>query len=242
MAHRPGDSNRAPPLARQGRLAARPGTAGGGGTLGRRPIVVEGAPAGLLYVPAGYDAGSAAPLALMLHGAGGTSEQGMGFLLHLAEEAGLLLLAIDAVRPTWDVVHAGFGPDVARIDAALGQVFGAYAIDAAHVAVGGFSDGASYALSLGVANGDLFTHVIAFSPGFLAPAGRQGRPAIFISHGTRDQVLPIDSTSRRLVPALREAGYSVEFLEFDGPHAIPPPITVAALGWFLPNRTSMQAV
>ena len=33
----------------------------------------------------------------------------------------------------------------------------------------GFSDGASYALSLGAANGDLFTHIAAFSPGFMRP-------------------------------------------------------------------------
>jgi phospholipase/carboxylesterase len=30
---------------------------------------------------------------------------------------------------------------------------------------------ASYALSLGIANGNLFSHVLAFSPGFLAPTG-----------------------------------------------------------------------
>ena len=47
----------------------------------------------------------------------------------------------------------------------------------------------SYALSLGLANGDLFTHVIAFSPGFITPAPPSGRPPIFVSHGTADQVL-----------------------------------------------------
>jgi len=51
------------------------------------------------------------------------------------------------------------------------------------VAIQGFSDGASYALSLGLTNGDLFTHVIAFSPGFAAPAEQRGRPRIYVSHG-----------------------------------------------------------
>lgn len=31
----------------------------------------------------------------------------------------------------------------------------------------GFSDGASYALSLGLPNGNLFSHIVAFSPGFM---------------------------------------------------------------------------
>jgi phospholipase/carboxylesterase len=91
------------------------------------------------------------------------------------------------------------------------------------VALGGFSDGASYALSLGLTNGDLFTHLIAFSPGFMAPGGEVGRPRCYVAHGTRDAVLPIDRCSRRLVPVLERAGYAVRYHEFDGPHTVPRP-------------------
>ena len=101
----------------------------------------------------------------------------------------------------------------------------------ARVAIGGFSDGASYALSLGLANGDLFTHVIAFSPGFITPAPPAGRPPIFVSHGTEDQVLGIDVTSRRIVPRLKSAGYTVTYREFTGPHTVPTPIAREALEW-----------
>jgi predicted esterase len=75
---------------------------------------------------------------------------------------------------------------------------------------------------------------MAFSPGFI-PSGVQknGTPRIFISHGTQDQILPIDSCSRRLVPPLKQAGYDVKFREFDGPHAVPPQIAREALEWFL---------
>ena len=58
--------------------------------------------------------------------------------------------------------------------------------------------GASYALSVGLTNGDLFSDILAFSPGFMAPAVRHGAPNIFISHGTQDTVLPIDRCSRRI--------------------------------------------
>ena len=61
-----------------------------------------------------------------------------------------------------------------------------------------------------------FTHVLAFSPGFLAPAERVGSPRIFVSHGTRDGWLPIERCSRRIVPQLERAGYEVRYREFDG--------------------------
>jgi len=49
----------------------------------------------------------------------------------------------------------------------------------------GFSDGASYALSVGITNGDLFTHVIAFSPGFVAPARQQETISVYLAWYTR---------------------------------------------------------
>jgi phospholipase/carboxylesterase len=73
-------------------------------------------------------------------------------------------------------------------------------VDARRLAVTGFSEGVSYVLSVGLPNGDLFTHVIAFSPGFASSAAYRGKPPVFVSHGTRDKVLPIDRCSRRSSP------------------------------------------
>ena len=111
-------------------------------------------------------------------------------------------------------------------------------MDPARVALGGFSDGASYALSLGISNGDLVTHILAFSPGFADPAALVGNPRVFISHGTADEMLPIDRTSRFLVPLLRGVGHEVEYIEFDGPHEVPPSILQMAYEWFLAPVTS----
>ena len=91
--------------------------------------------------------------------------------------------------------------------------------------------GASYALSLGLANGDLFTHVLAFSPGFVVPGPRVGRPAAYVSHGRDDGVLPIERTTRRIVPWLRESGYPVITREFNGAHTVPPAIAEDAVRW-----------
>ncbi len=77
--------------------------------------------------------------------------------------------------------------------------------------MGGFADGASYALSLGITNGDLFTHVLAVAPAFMAPAAQRGSPRVFIAHGTEDGALPIKASSRRIVPPLRRALYDVRY-------------------------------
>jgi len=188
---------------------------------------------GVRYVPPGYRPGRSAPLVLMLHGATGDGRRTVDSLVSLADEYGMILLAPDSRLRTWDVLHGGYGPDIAFIDAALADTFARYAVDSAHVAAEGFSDGASYALSIGIANGDLFTHILAFSPGFLAPPGQEGEPCIFVSHGRQDQVLPIDHCSRLLVPQLRRAGYAVTYEEFDGPHRTPPEIARMGVEWFL---------
>src|SRR5215212_7108926 len=163
-----------------------------------------------LYVPATYRVERPVPLVLLLHGAGGHAHQCLDLLRSLADAAGLLLLAPASRDRTWDLlVGRRYGPDLALIDRALEQTFSRYAVAPERVAIGGFSDGASYALSLGITNGDLCTHVLAFSPGFAAPAGRVGSLRIFVSHGTRDGVLPIDRCSRRIVPDLERSGYEV---------------------------------
>jgi phospholipase/carboxylesterase len=75
------------------------------------------------------------------------------------DEAGLVLLAPESRDPRdWDFVFPGYyGPDVEFIDRALQQTFDRIAVDAGKVAIEGFSDGASYAVTLGLANGDLST-------------------------------------------------------------------------------------
>jgi phospholipase/carboxylesterase len=170
---------------------------------------------------------------LMLHGAGGNGANALSLVSPLAEERGFLVVAPDSAGTTWDRLHGGFGVDTAYIQSLLGEIWSTYTIDPVRVAIGGFSDGASYALSLGPTNGDLFSHVVAFSPGFMAPAALNGSPSIFVSHGTHDAVLPIDRCSRRIIPALRDAGYNVTYREFEGPHTVPRPIVREALDWVL---------
>ena len=80
-------------------------------------------------------------------------------------------------RATWDVIGWGFGPDVAFLDAALAKLFESVVIDTGRIATAGSSDGASYAISLGLTNVALFSDIIAFSPGFAAPSRAKDAPA-----------------------------------------------------------------
>jgi phospholipase/carboxylesterase len=219
--------------ATQGRLVARPTQVTASAPSGSRQLGIVAQRDVLLYVPPQYRPEQPTPLAVMLHGAGGDAAGGLRLLQAFADERGLILVSPASRGPTWDMLRSGYGPDVAVIDRALAQVFQDYAVDPQHLAIGGFSDGASYALSVGLTNGDLFSHVIAFSPGFMAPADQQGTPRLFISHGIHDNVLPIDRCSRRLVPQVQRAGYDVRYREFDGPHTIPPAIAREAVDWYV---------
>jgi phospholipase/carboxylesterase len=221
------------PDAALGRLRARPRTprTSEAPSPGEHQLGLSTGRDGLVLVP--KDPPPKAPLVVLLHGATG-SAQGMTRRIAstgIPERFGAIVLATDSRQRTWDAIRGSYGPDVAFLDTALAWTFERFSIDSRHVAIGGFSDGASYGLSLGLINGDLFTHVMAFSPGFLVAGDAHGKPAIFVSHGTNDEILPIDRTSRRLVPALRKAGYAIDYREFDGRHTVPAPMVEAAFEW-----------
>jgi phospholipase/carboxylesterase len=188
---------------------------------------------GQLYIPRGYKADAAAPLMVMLHGAGNTG-RGVSYAFPLADEFGVVVLAPDSRdEATWDMLLTGYGPDVEFIGAALKHTHSRCNIDRKRTALAGHSDGASYSLSLGLGTGETFGHVMAFSPGVMKPAEVHGKPRIFISHGLSDPIMPIDVTSRRFVPRLKNLGYDVTYREYEGRHGVTPAIVREAFEWFL---------
>lgn len=188
-----------------------------------------------LLIPGTVTAGAEVPLIVMLHGAGG-AQAPIDQILALGEQYAVAVLAPQSRLNTWDVAIGGFGDDVVGINKALEATFERLRVDPTRIALAGFSDGASYALSLGLGNGDLFSHLIAFAPGFLSPAPRIGKPAIFIAHGREDAILPSQNTANNIVPFLLFLGYPVRFDEFEGGHNIDPAEADTALHWFLRGR------
>lgn len=188
---------------------------------------------GYLFVPESYREYQPAPLVLALHGGGGHAGRWSN-LYDECEDRGIVLVAPDSRDRTWDRIGGAFGPDVAFIDAVLRFTFERCAIDPLRIALAGFSDGASYTLSLGPPNGDLFTHLMAWSPGFSDPEEPiVGQPKIFVSHGTDDKVLPVNLSRSAIVPMFDMDGYEVTYVEFAGPHELPTEVVDESLDWFL---------
>lgn len=213
-----------------GRIAARPRASVKTSATGRIMLDLDRDRDAILELPTNGGS-SPMPLLVMLHGATQNADDMFWYLGSAHKDAGVAVLAPNSRDTTWDAIGDSFGPDVEFLNRALERVFETAAVDPARLVIGGFSDGATYALSLGLINGDLFSRVIAFSPGFVIGGEEHGKPRFFISHGTRDHILPIDSCGRRIVDELKARGYDVTFREFDGDHEIPADVAREGMSW-----------
>jgi len=199
------------------------------------------------YVPA--SATLHPPLLVLLHGAGHRQAEMVEHFEAEADARGLVLLAPDSAGETWDVVESAKEPpsidsplanrlshrfvssrDERRVDAAIANLAGIVPIDRARTVLAGFSDGATFALAMGLSTSEHFAAVIAWSPGIairdVSPA--RGR-RVFVSHGRQDPILKFDVTCGEIVPLLQSEGADVTFLPFDGGHDAPPPVKDAFL-------------
>lgn len=235
-------------------LGAAPVTAAGPQLSTRPPAAAPAAPekrSGVLtlaggafaYLPKGLT-GAPAPLLVTFHGAGGQASDVLASFRADADRDGFILLIPTVKGATWDMIEdlqrrfgaemnvtPRYGRDLKALDQALSDVFARVAIDPSRVGVMGFSNGATYALSVGTANPQLFRTVIAFSPGpaFLGKVDPMQR--IFISHGEDDDVLPYSYT-RAIVARLRVKKAPVTFESFNGGHAVPKDIHTKGIAFF----------
>jgi phospholipase/carboxylesterase len=114
-----------------------------------------------------------------------------------------------------------------------------YAPDA--IAIAGFSQGAMLALDVALAADPPVARVAALSGTLLVdslPALRAKTaplPAVFVSHGRQDSVLPF-AAAAAIPEVLSAHGYGVQFLPFEGGHQIPPGV-VSELRAFLGAST-----
>jgi predicted esterase len=176
-------------------------------------------------------AGGERALLLVLHGAGGSSKDGLWAFRGAWDLPGVVLVAPSARGSTWSLL-LGTDADLPFVNRALARALTRCRIDERRVGIGGFSDGATYALSLGLSNGALFRAVIALSPGGKTVKRVAGKPRVFIAHGTGDDVLP-PIRSDEIVRELRGDGYSVTYRKFRGGHEVPLSVSRAAARWFL---------
>ena len=233
----------ASPLAAAGPQLATKAPAAAPAAPETRSGVLQLAGGAYAYLPKGLTA-APAPLLVGFYGAGGQASDVLESFRDDANRDGFILLIPTSKAPTWDMiqdlknrlgaemnVQPRYGKDLKALDAALADLFARVAVDPARIGVMGFSDGATYALSVGTANPQLFRTVIAFSPGpaFLGKFDPTQR--VFISHGEDDQVLPYTNT-RGLVAKLRVKKVPVTFVNFKGKHEVPKDVRASAMALF----------
>jgi predicted esterase len=215
-----------------GRLSARPSaTVHDPLPPGVHTLSAVGSRTTVVVVPPKVSPERPAPLILMLHGATESNAESLDAMQQVAGDAGAILLAPSSAGRTWDAIRGVFADDLDDIDQQLARVFEHCVVDPARIAFAGFSDGASYAISLGLINGDVCSHIIGYSPGFIIPGVRHGQPRVFIAHGAHDHILPIDQCGRKIASDLKAHGYSVDFAEFDGDHEIRPEMVERSVAW-----------
>jgi phospholipase/carboxylesterase len=122
-------------------------------------------------------------------------------------------------------VPAGLAEARAKVQALLRDVRARYRPQT--LVLAGFSQGAMLAMDVALAADPPVDRVGILSGTVVAEAlwqqemSRPAKPAVFISHGREDPLLPF-ALSERLRDALQTHGFTVTFLAFTGGHTIPP--------------------
>lgn len=181
------------------------------------------------------------PLIVLLHGGGGNPREIIERFAAEADARDLVLLAPASKRSTWDSVRRAYKVrmrdssgrldgfyefketgDSLRVKAAIADLSRHVAVDRERAVLAGFSDGAGFALALGLSSDHPFAAVMAFSPGVSIPAGKSARGRVaLVSHGRSDKILSYDFTYEVILPELARQDAEVIFRPFDGGHDIP---------------------
>lgn len=188
-----------------------------------------------LYVPETHDAATPLPLVVALHGGHGHGRDFLWSWLREARARALVLSPTSRER-TWSIMGL---PDVdaGPLRQMVDFVDDRYAVDRTRVLLTGMSDGGTYALLCGLAEGTPFTHLApacgALHPFLLANGGlprARGRP-IYLIHGALDWMFPVP-TARMTRDVLIAAGARLVYREIDDlSHTYPREENVRILDW-----------
>lgn len=200
--------------------------------------VERGESRAVLLTPREIDPQRAYPLITVFHGAGRQDEQLVKALRDEPEKRAALFFVPRSRLQTWDLIATADRHDLDFLEWAYDLIYRRYPVDPLRQGLLGYSDGASYALSVGLSNPHIFCAVMVWAAGFrvidealLDPTAR--KPRILLEHGTHDQLFPFEKIALPLREALEHAGYSVEFrVDQGGQHWPSGDFQPAALDWF----------
>lgn len=192
----------------------------------------------ILLTPDEIDPDRRYPLVTVLHGAGRQDEQLAKVYRDEPERRQALFLIPRSYQPTWDLIVGGGRRDLDFLEYAYDLVYRHYPVDMQRQAIVGYSDGASYGLSIGLSNPHIFRAVMAWAAGFVAfdfsaQEADAPRPALLLEYGTHDQIFPFEQIALPMRRHLEAAGYSVEFrVDEGGRHWPSGEFQPEALDWF----------
>jgi len=183
------------------------------------------------------------PLLLLLHGYGSNEEDLFSFATELPEE-----YYVVSARAPFDLSYGSYAWYAINFDADenkfsdLGQARASrdiivrfidelvdnYPIDAAQVTLVGFSQGCILSYAVALSYPEKVQRVVAMS-GYLNPdiavddylENDFSKLRIFASHGTVDQVIPVE-WARKSIPTLQVLGIEVVFKEYPVGHGVAP--------------------
>jgi phospholipase/carboxylesterase len=170
----------------------------------------------------------AAPLIVLVHGRAGSAQVMWAFDRTLPERANVV--SFQAFLPDvlggfswWDMTSdKPLEPAIMlardKLHFALERYVELFSLHPSKILAAGFSQG-SVLLSAAVVTGVVRLDGLAILAGFVSKVGErgliQGRPDVFVAHGTADEVLSVEK-ARTGVERLRSYGLPVTYIEEDG--------------------------
>ncbi|MDI1317836.1 alpha/beta fold hydrolase [Flavobacterium sp.] len=183
------------------------------------------------------------PLLLLLHGYGSNEEDLFSFATELPEEYYVI-----SARAPYDMTYGSYAWYAINFDADenkfsdigqaqqsrdlianfIDELVATYAIDSNNVTLIGFSQGSILGYAVALSYPQKVQRLVAMS-GYLNTeiavddfaANDLTMLKIFASHGTVDQVIPVD-WARKSIPVLKELGISVVYKEYPVGHGVAP--------------------
>lgn len=205
---------------------------------------------GVLLTPRVIDPAKRYPLITVLHGAGRQDAMLVKASRAEPDKRDALFFVPRSIAPTWDLITGGGRPDLDFFEFAFDLIYRRYPVDPGRQAMVGYSDGASYALSIGLSNPRLFRAVMVWAAGFVAVddtfvSPDDPKPDLYLEYGTQDELFPFQQVALPMRESLQQAGYAVEFsVDEGGKHWPSGYFQTEALNWFegLPLREAQRGI
>ena len=205
--------------------------------------IEHGEARGVLLTPEEIDPERPYPLFTVFHGAGRQDEMLVKACRREPEARQAFFFIPRSVAPTWDLIAGGEGEDFAFLEHAWDLIYRRYPIDPERQSVIGYSDGASYALSLALSSPGFFDAALCWAAGFVvmdrrAVGEKSRRTRMYLEYGTHDELFGFKEVALPMRERLEAAGYAVEFsVDEGGRHWPSGDFQSQALDWYFQSRS-----